>query len=213
MAARRNSLSERLEGYTSELVAKLEHNAPGACARVYVRRVLPEGEYHQCSTADIVLRYVSWEDLRGSSDDPSPRTGLFTVLTTVATYILLCVRQMRPTTSRQHSLTGYSSRGIKRTATAVMLVAIVIMWMSTVSDWIATLVAAVEDYTALQDLTLRSLRRMTDMQDCIGTLPGSDATLSCSQQTPLTKFLDSPVYNIQNCTSAAALTVNVSASP
>ncbi|TFK87851.1 hypothetical protein K466DRAFT_586036 [Polyporus arcularius HHB13444] len=90
-----------------------------------------------------------------------------------------------------------------------MLVAIVIMWMSTVSDWIATLVAVVEDYTALQDLTLRSLRRMTDMQDCIGTLPGSDATWSCFQQAPLTTLLDSPVHSIQNCTNTAALTVNV----
>ncbi len=79
--------------------------------------------------------------------------GLFTVLTAVAAYVLLCVLLTPPNGREVPLLTCYSSKGIKRTATAIMLMAIILMWMSTAADWIGTLMWAMEAYTVTSTFT------------------------------------------------------------
>ncbi|RDX54309.1 hypothetical protein OH76DRAFT_1082402 [Lentinus brumalis] len=118
--------------------------------------------------------------------------GLFTVLAGVAAYVL-------------------SSKGIKRTTTAIMLTAILLMWMSTVAYWIGTIVAAAEAYTRVHNLMLRSLGQANMMQDCLypPTANSHVAPKGC-QRVPETE----PLYNIEeyeihDCIGTVALTVNV----
>ncbi|TFK83154.1 hypothetical protein K466DRAFT_589968 [Polyporus arcularius HHB13444] len=118
--------------------------------------------------------------------------GLFTVLTLVAAYVLL---------SR--------SKGIKRKATAIMLAAIIVMWLSTVTHWIATLVASANDYSAMQDTLSRSVDQIGNAKNCLRVFTGSDAASSCPPQPLLTESGDTEGYNINGCTGTVSLMVNV----
>ncbi|KAI0707437.1 hypothetical protein C8T65DRAFT_740370 [Cerioporus squamosus] len=118
--------------------------------------------------------------------------GLFTVLTAVAVYVLC-------------------SKGIKREAVATMFIAIIVMWMSTVADWIGTLVAAAAAYTVLQTLTGQSLGWTSIVRECL--YPGSNfgGTEGCQEQLVSVDVLlkNFKPYYIHDCLGTAALTVNV----
>ncbi|KAI0690136.1 hypothetical protein C8T65DRAFT_730903 [Cerioporus squamosus] len=116
--------------------------------------------------------------------------GLFTVLAAVAAYVLL-------------------SKRIEPRRAASMLMAIVVMWVSTLAYWVADIVATVEAYTVLRDLTLHISDLTTNMRDCLGSLPVSDSTFSCTRGGPLTERPGPTAYGLQACTGTAALTINV----
>ncbi len=143
----------------------------------------------------------------------SVMTGLFTVLTLVAAYVLLCVWQRIPPQYVWicELITYYRSRsrGIKRKATAIMLAAIIVMWLSTVTHWIATLVAAANDYSAMQDTLSRSVDQIGNTQTCLRVFTGSDAASSCHPQPLLTESGNTEGYNIDECTGTMSLMVNV----
>ncbi len=142
----------------------------------------------------------------------SVMTGLFTVLTLVAAYVLLCVQRIPPRyVLISELMTCYRSRskGIKRKATAIMLAAIIVMWLSTVTHWIATLVAAANDYSAMQDILSRSVDQIKNAQNCLLSYTGSDAEFSCHPQPLLTESGDTEGYNINECTGTVSLMVNV----
>ncbi|TFK81539.1 hypothetical protein K466DRAFT_656110 [Polyporus arcularius HHB13444] len=94
--------------------------------------------------------------------------GLLTVLSAVAAYVLL-------------------SKQIERRRSALMLLAIVAMWTTTLAYWVANIVAVVEAYTVLRDLTTHLSNRMLGMQDCLAALAAaaSAASGSCMQGDPL----------------------------
>ncbi|RDX42094.1 hypothetical protein OH76DRAFT_1488944 [Lentinus brumalis] len=116
--------------------------------------------------------------------------GLFTVLTVVAAYVLF-------------------SKGIKRKATAIMLVAIIIMWLSTLALWIVTLVAAVKAYSVLQVLTAQTSGHIANVQACLKSMTGSDSAYSCSSQDPLTELAGTEAYYAEDCTGTVSLMINV----
>ncbi|TFK83151.1 hypothetical protein K466DRAFT_666045 [Polyporus arcularius HHB13444] len=116
--------------------------------------------------------------------------GLFTVLTVVAAYMLF-------------------SKGIKRKATAIMLVAIIVMWLSTVAYWIVTLVAAVKAYIVLWDLTAQTLGQIRNMQTCLYSMTSTGATYGCSPQDLPTEFANTEVYAAEDCTGIVSLAINM----
>ncbi|RPD54194.1 hypothetical protein L226DRAFT_572094 [Lentinus tigrinus ALCF2SS1-7] len=118
--------------------------------------------------------------------------GLFTVLAAVATYVLF-------------------SKGIKRRTPAIMLAAIVLMWMSTLAYWTGTLVAAAEVYTNLLDLTWQNVGHAGNMLGCLSSLSAveSDAASRACYQELESGRSDYAAYNVHNCIGTAALTVNV----
>ncbi|RDX42089.1 hypothetical protein OH76DRAFT_1488941 [Lentinus brumalis] len=89
--------------------------------------------------------------------------GLLTVLAGVAAYVLL-------------------SKQIERRRSALMLLAIVTMWITILAYWVANIVAVVEAYTVLRDLTTHLSNWMLEIQDCLSFLPAaaSSAFSSCS---------------------------------
>ncbi|KAI0690138.1 hypothetical protein C8T65DRAFT_102083 [Cerioporus squamosus] len=118
--------------------------------------------------------------------------GLFTVLTAVAAYVLFL-------------------KGFKQKTTALMLMAIVAMWVSTVAYWIATLVAAAETYSFMRSMMSQILTRMATLQDCVGSPSGAQDPFSACINEPLRDLSDysTLAYATQQCTGTAALTVNV----
>ncbi len=89
-----------------------------------------------------------------------------------------------------------------------MLVAIIVMWISTAAYWIANLVAAADAYAILWDLTSSLANAATTMEDCLHSLSGSNTELTCSQGEPRTGI--SSTNGVQACTGTAAVAVNVS---
>ncbi|RPD53676.1 hypothetical protein L227DRAFT_581128 [Lentinus tigrinus ALCF2SS1-6] len=122
-------------------------------------------------------------------------SALFTVLAAIAAYILF-------------------SKRTRRTPTMMMLISLTVMWVSTAVYWVTTLVAAVTAYDALQDLASWGITRLTDMQNCMHSLLGSD-TASASICQPRELGLlgmhphSSNVSIMQLCTGNVALTVNI----
>lgn len=115
----------------------------------------------------------------------------------------------RPSMCLHHLLTSHSSKGIKRKATAIMLVAIIIMWLSTLAFWIVTLVAAVKAYSVLQVLTAQTSGHIANMQACLTSMTGSDSAYSCSSQDPLTELAGTEAYYAEDCTGTVSLMINV----
>lgn len=95
----------------------------------------------------------------------------------------------------------------------MMLAAIIAMWASTVAYWIATLLAAVETYSFMQNIMSQIMDMIEMMQDCVDAPSYPLVPFTACAAKPLADLSDySKAYATQQCTGTAALTVNVSAS-
>ncbi len=124
-----------------------------------------------------------------------------------------------PDVSQVPLLICYSSKEIKRTATGIMLMAIILMWISTVADCIGTLMWAVEAYTVTSTFTSSLFDRTRVMLDCLPDATGAIDFKKCQQELrvpywgqSLHSWWATTAYHHHDCISTAALTVNVSAS-
>ncbi|RPD53781.1 hypothetical protein L227DRAFT_616697 [Lentinus tigrinus ALCF2SS1-6] len=125
--------------------------------------------------------------------------GLFTVLAGVAVYVLFL-------------------KGIKQRANTAMFIAVTALWLSTTTYWIMTLVATANIYSTLLDQVSRNMDRIARLDDCVSSLQAQGTTntaVLCSSEGPATFPLGlgttnrPEVYQLQDCTGTAALTVNV----
>ncbi len=95
---------------------------------------------------------------------------------------------------------------------AVMLAAIIAMWISTAAYWLATLLAAVETYSFMRSIMSQILAGVATLQDCVASPSGTQLPFSSCVAEQLTNLSDySKAYATQQCTGTAALTVNVRA--
>ncbi len=90
--------------------------------------------------------------------------------------------------------------------------ALLIMWLSTVAYWIATVVAAARTYVSVQNLTVQILSRATHIRTCLHSISGSDVAVSDCHLDAATEWPDLEASNILGCTYTVALMVNVSCS-
>ncbi len=90
-----------------------------------------------------------------------------------------------------------------------MLVAIIVMWLSTVAFWIVTLVTAVKAWSVLRDLTAQTLGQIANMQACLYSMTSTGATYGCSPQNLRTELADTEAYAAEDCAGTVSLAINV----
>ena len=85
------------------------------------------------------------------------------------------------------------------------------MWLSTLTYWITTLMAAANAYIVLHELISQTLDRVIYMRTCLTSLSESDTALSQCKIRLLTQVPhdNSGVFDVEDCAGTAALTVNV----
>ncbi|RDX42099.1 hypothetical protein OH76DRAFT_144899 [Lentinus brumalis] len=91
----------------------------------------------------------------------------------------------------------------------MLTAALLIMWLSTVAYWIATVVAAAKTYVSVQNLTVQILSRATHIRICLHSISGSDVAVSDCYLDAATELPDLEASNILGCTYTVALMVNV----
>ncbi|RDX41691.1 hypothetical protein OH76DRAFT_1489269 [Lentinus brumalis] len=153
---------------------------------------LSQGLEDTASTVEVALAYDAY-DLQVGLISVALLTmflGLFTLLAVIAAYVLF-------------------SKGINRKATGIMLVAIIVMWLSTVAHWSVTLVAVAKAFAVVGDLTKQALDQLGEMQDCLYSMTRSEGAYRCSPQDLMSHLGDNEEYNIEVCTGTVALIINV----
>ena len=118
-----------------------------------------------------------------------------------------------------HADMSHSLKGITQKARAVLLVAILVMWISTVAYWIATLLAAVKLQSILHDTMSQIMRGLSYMYRCFDRSATRTSLTTCPEPTWLNTldFMEKFDFDItaldgQQCVGTIALTINVSIS-
>ena len=104
-----------------------------------------------------------------------------------------------------------SSKDIKRRATALMLVAIILLWASTTAYWIVNLVITARVFSKLPIFTLQSLEAVADMQACLVSSWGVNGTFGdCPLNLPdVSAYLREASWT-QDFASTTTTTISVS---
>lgn len=102
---------------------------------------------------------------------------------------------------------------MKRKATIVMFVAIIILWTSTAAYWIVTIVVAVRVSSTLRDITAQNLDGVANVQACLLTSWSfGNSSEICTLDVPDALEFFRQVSWIRDYSETVTLTISVSPS-